>query len=123
MASEHIRPFTKLTPGLLVRKNVWIKNKSNTNHLKHLSTNFDYFIVPSNIKKGEIIQSHHIKKRKLVSYGSKVQLVLKKKNLFLQIQGVTEGQAGINESVTVRLPSGKRVNGKVKSEDIVHASI
>ena len=123
IASEHIRPYTKLTPGILVKKNVWIKNNVKVNSLKNINDHFDYFIISSNIKKGEIIQLHHIKKRKLVSYGSKVQLVLKKKNLFLQIQGVTEGQAGINESVTVRLPSGKRVSGKVKSEDIVHASI
>ena len=123
IASEHIRPYTKLTPGILVKKNVWIKNNVKVNSLKNINDHFDYFIISSNIKKGEIIQPHHIKKRKLVSYGSKVQLVLNKKNLFLQIQGVTEGQAGINESVTVRLPSGKRVSGKVKSEDIVHASI
>ena len=121
VSTVNLMPFSRIHKGDLKKQGHWIRSSSNINFLKELNQPLEYFILAKHLKKGKILERHHLKKRPLVSFGKSVQVILKKKNLFIQSLGTIQGQGGINDSVPIKLPSGKRINGIVKSEEIVHA--
>lgn len=71
------------------------------------------------VKKNEYIRRWHLREKVLVKKGQEIYVQKVKKNLVVKVTGKALEDGHLDKVISIRMPSGKIVNGKVRSEETV----
>ena len=75
------------------------------------------------VPKGRPLEKGHFRKKNLLTFGGKVKVILKNKNLIIKTMGTPQSNGGINDHVFVKISNNKIIPATIIEKDTVSASL